>query len=365
MPKRGQSRPKVPVGDPTDPYGFPALLARYLEWLAIKNFSPATVVGRAHYLGVFIAWCAERSLTQPRDVTKPVLDRYARTLYHSRKADGQPLSFRSQHSHLVPIRSFFKWLARENLILFNPASELELPRLGHRLPKHVLTAAEADQVLAEPNLSDPLGIRDRAILETFYSTGMRRAELLGLTHYDLDVERGTVMIRQGKGQKDRMVPIGERALAWIDKYLVEVRPSLVLEPDEGTIFLTHEGLPFTPNRLTQLVRDHVDASGIGKRGACHLFRHTMATLMLEGGADIRFIQQMLGHAKLETTQIYTQVSIRQLKAIHSATHPGAKLRRSQAGDGSQEAEAQAPADPHAATHPADDQPEAATAPAAS
>lgn len=350
MPKRGQAKPKPVLGDPTDPYGFATLLAQYLEWLTIKNFSPATVVGRAHYLGVFIAWCAERSLTQPRDVTKPVLDRYARTLYHYRKENGQPLSFRSQHTHLVPVRSFFKWLAKENLILFNPASELELPKLGHRLPKHVLTAAEADQVLSQPSLADPLGIRDRAILETFYSTGMRRAELIGLKLYDLDVERGTVMIRQGKGQKDRMVPIGERALAFIDKYLVEVRPSLALEPDEGTIFLTHEGLPFTPNRMTQLVRDHVDASGIGKRGACHLFRHTMATLMLEGGADIRFIQQMLGHAKLETTQIYTQVSIRQLKAIHSATHPGAKLRHSEPAAENQDAGEVEPSKP-ASTDP--------------
>ena len=352
MPKRGQAKPKLPVGDPTDPHGFPALLARYLERLAIRNFSPATVAGRAHYLGVFAAWCAERSLTQPRDVTKPVLDRYAKMLYHYRKEDGQPLSFRSQHTHLVPVRSFFKWLAKDNLILFNPASELELPKLGHRLPKHVLTAAEADQVLAVPSLSDPLGIRDRAILETFYSTGMRRAELIGLKLYDLDVERGTVMIRQGKGQKDRMVPIGERALAFIDKYLVEVRPSLVLEPDDGTIFLTHEGLPFTPNRMTQLVRDHVDVSGIGKRGACHLFRHTMATLMLEGGADIRFIQQMLGHAKLETTQIYTQVSIRQLKAIHSTTHPGAKLRHSEERADNCEAGEDEPTEPTATNPPA-------------
>jgi integrase/recombinase XerD len=327
MPRRGQRKVREPLGDPTDPRGFAALLARYLEWLRVRNYSAATVAGREHYLGVLIRWCEERSITRPNEVTKPVLDRYARFLYHYRKEDGQPLSFRSQHSHLVPVRGFFKWLTKENLILYNPASELELPKLEHRLPRHVLTASEADQVLSQPDLSDPLGVRDRAILETFYSTGMRRMELIGLKLYDLDVDRGTLMVRQGKGKKDRMVPIGERAVAFIDKYLVEARPSFVVEPDDGTIFLTHEGLPFTPNRLTQLVRDHVDRADVGKRGACHLFRHTMATLMLEGGADTRFIQQMLGHAKLETTQIYTQVSIRKLKEIHTATHPGARLRR--------------------------------------
>jgi integrase/recombinase XerD len=285
------------------------------------------VTNREVYLGYFIRWCDERGISQPCQVTKPILDRYARYLYHHRKAGGEPLSIASQHKHLVPVRALFKWLTRSNLILYNPASEIELPRLEHRLPKAVLSAAEADQVVNQPDLEDPLGVRDRAILETFYSTGIRRFELISLKLYDLDVARGTLMVRQGKGKKDRMIPIGDRATAWIDKYLVEVRPTLAFEPDDGTIFLTNEGEPFTPNRLTQLVRAYVDRADIGKRGACHLFRHTMATLMLEGGADTRFIQEMLGHAKLETTQIYTQVSIRKLKEIHSATHPGARLGR--------------------------------------
>jgi integrase/recombinase XerD len=327
MPKRGQRRPRQPMGDPTDPRGFYILVQRYLEHLRVKNYADSTVTNREVYLGYFIRWCDERGISQPCQVTKPILDRYARYLYHHRKAGGEPLSIASQHKHLVPVRALFKWLTRSNLILYNPASEIELPRLEHRLPKAVLSAAEADQVVNQPDLEDPLGVRDRAILETFYSTGIRRFELISLKLYDLDVARGTLMVRQGKGKKDRMIPIGDRATAWIDKYLVEVRPTLAFEPDDGTIFLTNEGEPFTPNRLTQLVRAYVDRADIGKRGACHLFRHTMATLMLEGGADTRFIQEMLGHAKLETTQIYTQVSIRKLKEIHSATHPGARLGR--------------------------------------
>jgi integrase/recombinase XerD len=150
-------------------------------------------------------------------------------------------------------------------------------------------------------------------------------ELAGLAIYDLDVERGTLMVRQGKGKKDRMIPIGSRAVAWIDKYLREVRPELVVEPDEGTIFLTIDGEAFGGGALTHLVRGYVNASGIGKTGSCHLFRHTMATLMLENGADIRFIQAMLGHVSLTTTEIYSHVAIRKLKEIHTATHPGARL----------------------------------------
>jgi hypothetical protein len=141
------------------------------------------------------------------------------------------------------------------------------------------------------------------------------------------VDRGTMMVRMGKGKKDRMIPIGERALAWIDRYITEVRPTLARQPDEGVLFLSNLGEAFSPNRLTQLVREYVAGADIGKSGSCHLFRHTMATLMLEGGADIRFIQQMLGHVKLDTTQIYTQVSIRKLKEIHTLTHP-AKLDKS-------------------------------------
>ncbi|HEX5421867.1 MAG TPA: site-specific tyrosine recombinase XerC [Gammaproteobacteria bacterium] len=325
MARRPISPARRALADQRDSQGLAAFVMRYLEWLRVHNYAEPTVINRELYLGYFVAWCLERGLTQPREITKPILERYQRALYHLRKANGEPLSFRGQHARLVPIRGFFKWLTRQNHLLYNPASELELPRLEKRLPKHVLTISEAEQVLRQPNLDEPMGLRDRTILETLYSTGIRRRELIGLQLFDLDRERGTVMIRQGKGKKDRMIPIGERALAYIDRYQHEVRPALVVGRMNATVFLTHTGEPFTPNRLTQLVRGYVRGADLGKSGSCHLFRHTMATLMLENGADIRYIQAMLGHAELSTTQIYTQVSIRKLKEIHTATHPG-KLR---------------------------------------
>ena len=319
------SRAKRALADRSDPEGLAAYVMRYLEWLRVHNYSICTVENREACLGYFVAWCLERGLAQPKEITKPILERYQRSLYHWRKRNGEPLSFRAQHTRLVPVRALFRWLTRQNYLLYNPASELELPRLERRLPKHVLTVTEVEQVMRIPRVDEPRGVRDRAILETLYSTGMRRRELIGLALFDLDRERGTVMIRQGKGKKDRMIPIGARALAWIDRYLSEVRPDLVVGRDPAnlaTLFLTHTGERFTPNRLTQLVREYVQAARLGKSGSCHLFRHTMATLMLENGADIRYIQAMLGHAELSTTQIYTQVSIRRLKAIHTATHPG-------------------------------------------
>ena len=321
-------KPPQPVGDPNDPQGMAVLLAGFLESMRVKNMSEETVQGRHWNLNRFIRWAEERSVVRPNEVTKPILERYQRYLYHFRKKNGDPLSFRTQHANLVPVRAWFKWLARNNHILYNPASELELPKLGHRLPKHVLTANEAEQIIALPDVNTNLGIRDRAILEVFYSTGIRRMELCNLMLYDIDYDRGTIMVRQGKGQKDRMVPIGERALAWIQKYLDEVRFILEAGDTEGhTLFLTEVGKQFTPDQMSALVRDYVQASDVGKPGACHLWRHTAATVMHDNGADIRFIQQLLGHARLTTTEIYTQVSIRQLKAIHSACHPSSKLKR--------------------------------------
>lgn len=182
-------------------------------------------------------------------------------------------------------------------------------------------------MLAQADLNDPIGLRDRAILEVLYSTGIRRREVVELSICSLDRDRGTLFIRKGKGRKDRIIPIGERAMAWVEKYVQEVRPKLAMEPDEGILFLTGEGEAVTPGHLTDQVSAYIEKAGIGKKGSCHLFRHTMATLMLEGGADIRFIQQMLGHESLNSTQLYTRVSIRKLKEIHTATHPGARLAR--------------------------------------
>ncbi len=299
----------------------------FLEWLRVRAYSEATVEQRGKYLRYFRVWCAEYGIDEPRNVTKPVLDRYQRYLYHYRKKDGKPMSFRSQRSQLLPVRAFFKWLTRMNYLLSNPASEMEMPRPEKRLPKHVLTSSDVEEVMRGVNLRHSMGLRDRAILETLYSTGVRRMELIRLCLSDLDIERETMLVRQGKGRKDRVLPIGERALAWIRKYMDETRPTIALAPDEGRLFLTMEGGPISPNRLSKMVGDYISAAELGKKGCCHIFRHTMATLMLEGGADIRFIQKMLGHAKLETTEIYTQVSIKQLQEIHAATHPGAKLER--------------------------------------
>jgi integrase/recombinase XerD len=219
------------------------------------------------------------------------------------------------------LRVWFRWMTRQNHILHNPASELELPRLGRSLPKHLLSAVEVEHVMMLCEIEEPIGLRDRAILELIYSTGMRRLEIVRLKLYDLSLDRGLLLVNQGKGSKDRYVPVGARAVAWLRKYIEEARPQLAVEPDDMTVFLTAQGEPFSRDHLTWTVRERIVAANTGKVGACHLLRHTMATLMHENGADIRHIQAILGHEDIRTTQIYTQVAIRALQNIHAATHP--------------------------------------------
>lgn len=323
MGRRGEHQPSLVPGDPGDRYGFPHLVAEFEEWMGVHGYSPRTIDNRRRQVAALAGWLEERGVARPAEVTRPMLERYQRHLFHYRKPNGEPLSFRSQSQRLLAVRAFFKWAARQHHLLHNPASELELPKVERRLPRPALTATEAELVLAQPDLTTPGGVRDRAMIEVLYSTGIRRSELAGLAVFDIDADRQTLLVRQGKGRKDRMVPIGERALAWVDRYLAEVRHVHATEPDDGVLFLTVDGTRFSLDRLTQLVRGYVERSEVNKQGACHLFRHTLATLMLEGGADIRYVQQMLGHADISTTQIYTQVSIRHLQAIHTATHPAA------------------------------------------
>lgn len=326
MRKDGTQRFGTAVGNPNDARGLFAAMRRYLEQLAIRGYTEQGRYNVERYLRDFIGWADARSVTHPQHVTHAVLERYQRWLHHYRKKDGAPLSIASQRAKLVPLRGFFKWLTRSGELGANPASELELPRRIRRLPAFVLTAGEAEQVLAGADTASPIGLRDRAMMEVLYSTGMRRMELARLACTDIDSEREVVLIRQGKGQKDRLIPIGARALHWVRRYLDLARPALAWNAQEPTLFLGLYGEPLSPTWLSTTVAQYVNKAQIGKHGGCHLFRHTMATLMLEGGADIRFIQVMLGHAELSTTQIYTQVAIRQLQAIHTATHPGAVLR---------------------------------------
>ncbi|HYD82166.1 MAG TPA: site-specific tyrosine recombinase XerC [Paucimonas sp.] len=324
-------KPRQPVReralDPAAANLLRAYQRAFLDWTVTVGLSAQTAKIRQRALDSFILWCDERGLQRPHDITRPILQRYQSHLYHYRKANGQPLSFSTQSTMLLPLVAFFKWCVRENHILHNPASELVLPKQPRQLPKHVLSVAEVETILNQADIETPSGIRNRAMLETLYSTGIRRSELINLTLYDVDTERGTLMVRQGKGRKDRLIPIGARACAWIARYVQEVRPLFIVTQERGPLFVTDYGEAFEKNRLSDMVKRHMQWAGF-KSGGCHAFRHAMATHMLENGADIRFIQAILGHSELSTTQIYTHVAIGKLKAVHDLTHPARLQPRS-------------------------------------
>jgi len=341
MPRKGQKlkvrrpsavKPAGPAKRAVDPLAHLPLvqyMEAHFEWMGVKGYSADTVRARRQALRRFIAWCDERGLQQPADITKPVLERYQRHLFYYRKSDGAPLTLGSQHGALAPLKTWFKWLARENHILYNPASELDLPRTPKHLPRSILSVPEVEAILGEADPGTPYGLRDRAMLELLYSTGLRRMEVAGLALYDVDANRRLVFVREGKGAKDRVVPIGERALAWLERYITEARSQLIAA-ELPALFVTDYGEPVSPEFVASHVKRYMDFAGIKKPGATHLLRHAMATHMLEAGADVRVLQALLGHACLNTTEIYTHVSIEHLKAIHEATHP-ARMPRHEAG----------------------------------
>lgn len=238
-----------------------------------------------------------------------------------RKKNGQPLAWSGQHLHLKEIKAFFGWLAKMRHIPHSPAAEIDLPRLPKSLPKTILSVGEVEQILGQPDVKTPLGLRDRAILETFYSTGIRRAELCSLRVQDVQHDRRSLFVYQGKGKKDRYVPIGHRALSWIARYMDLARDQHLFSDTQQTLFVTHHGEPIHPDSMTEYVRRYIRSAGIDKPGSCHIFRHTMATLMHENGADLATLQVILGHAKVDTTQIYARTSLRRLLDIHDQTHP--------------------------------------------
>ena len=310
-----------------DPQSLGAFVVRYLEWMEVHGLSRSTIKSRGYILEWFLRWCDTRAITGPGDVTPAMLERYQRHLFRQRTStDGgdMPLSLETQYDRLAAVRGFFGWMAKQGYVRANPAAEMELPKVPERLPRQLLSATQVERVLRLPDVSTPKGLRDRAILETLYATGMRRLELRALKIYDMDLVKGTVMIRQGKGRKDRMVPMSPRACGWVDRYLHEARWRFQTETamaDDGTVFLARGGRPLSLVMLSKVTAEYVKAAGTVRDGACHLFRHTMATLMLEGGADTRYIQEMLGHKRLTTTQIYTKVSMRKLREVYLRTHP--------------------------------------------
>lgn len=298
------------------------LIHQFMQTMRMRNCSERTINSWQFILKRFTTWCEERGLECMSEITSEHLAAYRRSLFHYRNPKtGKPLKFDTQAHYLIPVRRWFVWMTAQQFIELDPATEIELPKSEDRLPTSVLTAQQVETLLNLPDVKTRLGLRDRAILETFYSSGIRCGELIALDVYDISPDRELLTVRQGKNKKDRVVPVGKRALSWIEKWTNDVRPDLVTQSSAQAMFVSKNGKRLSPNFLSKIVRDYLVQIGITQRGSCHLLRHTAATLMMENGADLRSLQMFLGHARLNTTQIYTHVSINRLKEVHRKTHP--------------------------------------------
>lgn len=306
--------------DRRDAQTLASLADEWLKRLEERAYSPRTVAAGVWTMRTFLGWAEARGLLRPSEIDKPVLEAFQRWLWAYRKEDGRPLAVNTQRARLGALQRFFAWLCRENRLPANPAADLEMPRKQPRSLPLSLSLADVETVLAIPDTTDPLGLRDRAILELFYGAGIRRAELVALDVGDLDRARGVARV-QGKGGKHRIVPVGAAALAWIERYLAECRPLLEVSASEPALFLSGFGERFSVAYVGNWVARVIRKAAVGKTGSCHLLRHACATHLMENGADLRMIQELLGHARLDTTQIYTHVSIAQLREVHARCHP--------------------------------------------
>jgi integrase/recombinase XerD len=304
-----------------------ALLRRhvkqYLRFRSAQSLSPATLYGNEHHLRRFVAWL-EQERPQLQDlvqVDKQVLDDFALYLATYETEDGHRLMASTRHGFLCSLAGFFRWLKRRGLTLGNAAQDLPYPKVPVKLPRGALTVKEVARVLGVPDTKSASGIKTRALLELVYSTGIRNGELRALELQDLNFSEGLVHIREGKGAKDRTVPMGKTAEQWLQRYLDEVRPKLRRSKFEEHVFLSRVGTPLSKTQLVLLMERVGKKARLRKPLTCHGLRHSCATHMLRNRADIRHIQELLGHRSLQTTQIYTHVAVSDLKRVHARCHP--------------------------------------------
>jgi integrase/recombinase XerD len=309
-----------------------AIILAYIEARKVQHATPVSLRTIKRELWTFMTWLRDRSVHDLAVITLAHVEAYQRYLFYYRKKNGEPLAIRTQQHRLAQVRGLFVWATKKHLVPANPAADLVMPRGVQRVPDY-LTRDEIAAVMAQPDKTTAVGIRDRAILAVLYSTGMRRFELCNLGVGDWDRSGGLILIRQGKGRKDRLVPIGAATAALLATYVDEARPLLLAGADDhlggpeghatvGALFLSQLRLgALVPDAVTALVRSYVIAAGVTKRGSCHLFRHSAATHLLEAGCDVRVIQELLGHAQLDTTAGYTRVAITHLQKAHALYHP--------------------------------------------
>ncbi len=291
-----------------------------------KGQSEKTQTTYASLLGRFVNWAEEQKLVSWEHVSLRhlqdfLLGEQQRPLENRITSLESRLSSESVYLQISALRAFYRFCEQEGKLQGNPAELLSLPKRWKRLPK-ALSMAEIDALLTPDVLATPQGLCDQALLETAYASGLRLSELRTLRLEQLHLDSGFMTVI-GKGNKERVVPVGRQAILALDRYLKEGRPQLVRAKSTAAVFLTRRGTPFASVTLWLRMKQRAKRSGIGKNFTPHMLRHSFATHLLEGGADLRVIQELLGHSSISTTEVYTHVAGKRLKEVHEKFHPRA------------------------------------------
>lgn len=308
-------------------------VAAYLADLAARRFSLSRRKHSEYTLSLLIAWLTQaHAVDEWRAVTESQLRGFL--VYAEkdhRSPQGKEITAATRKQWLTVIRGFFAWLYRRGRLIHNPAEAVALPKVERRLP-HVLNEGEIVRLIETPETATTIGLRDRALLEVLYATGLRHGEACRLNLYDIDLRARRVIVHEGKGQKDRVVPLTENAVHWLQRYLSEARPDLAAGKLWGkgksrkprrvsaspALWLSVTGRRFSYQMIAQIIREYAVECGL--KATPHTFRHCFATHLLRHGASIRYIQQLLGHDKLETTERYTHLTTEDLKTAIEAAH---------------------------------------------
>lgn len=298
------------------------LIEKYVQDRKRQGYSEKTEVNDRWGLEWFVKYLKKQDVKNISEISCEILCRYQRYLYEAIGSHGKSLSLPSQTNLLIHVRTWFQWLTRKEYVMADPSSVLILPKIKQSLPKNILSPKEIEKVLNVPNVESELGLRDRAVMELLYGSGLRNKEVTGLKVYDVNLQEQEVFVNNGKGGKDRVVPLGEIACKYVELYLKQVRWNLLgKREDEGNLFLTDEGKKLGRSLINMIVKTRAKQAGIKKRGTAHGMRHAFATHLLKAGANLRYIQALLGHKNLETTQIYTHVEVSDLKRELRRCHP--------------------------------------------
>jgi len=297
------------------------IVTEYLNHLKALGRSYHTVKGAKYDLARFVRFLETEQVPCIEDLTAEVLADYQQELVFSLTAKGKPLSVRTQAQRMGVIKGFTRYLKEKDYLVCDPGKSIKLPKKPKRLPKLILASHEVKTLLQAPDTRTNGGYRNRIILELLYDTAIRRAEVAGIKLHDLDLAAGYIHIT-GKGDKERVVPLSRRVCELVQNYILMVRPKFVTGTDAGYLILNRWGSKMNANGVWAVVKRCAAMSGIRKNVSTHTFRHTCATHMLKNGAPVRHLQEMLGHESLESTQIYTHVTINDLKEVHAKYHPG-------------------------------------------